>query len=343
MTISSHASFCNCNSIVRPTEGVIFFQASGAPLLTSSSPLRATHLEPHFSGNTLLSSTPAHPSSSTVYNRPLPQTGYPVNQHHSHRQNPYSEFSYHDPSHQRASNLPASGYLLSDRWQTPEYYDSHRQFDSRVHQGQFAASSREPENVYYRAPDQYSTSPGGLFYDRQPPHGEFPRNVPPDPRYMHPDIPHGQSQGTRPAAPYEPRTELQKTFLTHRNQPGPYNQDGLHAHYHDGRQDGYRSYGGQRPDGFEPHRMERGIVNGRDDGRQDRYRSYGDQRPEGFEPHRMERGIVNGRDEAQVDKVCFHLHGFQSQIFCALYYFSSYGGGHSKKRIFLPTPIKSLY
>lgn len=90
---------------------------------------------------------------------------------------------------------------------------------------------------------------------------------------MNPDIPHGQSQGTRPAAPYEPRTELQKTFLAHRNQPGPYDQNGHHAHYHDRRQSSYRGYE--------------------------------DQRPGGFEPQRMERGIVNGRDEAHVDKVCF--------------------------------------
>lgn len=135
------------------------------------------------------------------------------------------------------------------------------------------ASSREPENVYYRSPDHYATSPGGLFYDRQPPHGDAPGNVPPDSRYMNPDIPHGQSQGTRPAAPYEPRTELQKTFLAHRNQPGPYDQNGHHAHYHDRRQSSYRGYE--------------------------------DQRPGGFEPQRMERGIVNGRDEAHVDKVCF--------------------------------------
>ena len=130
-------------------------------------------------------------------------------------------------------------------------------------------SSREPENVYYRTPD-YSTSPGGPFYDRRPPHGEVPRNVPPDPRYMHSDIPHVQSQGARPAAPYEPRTELQKTFLTHRNQPGHYDPNGHHAHYHDGRQDSYRGYGDQRPDEFEPHRTERDIVNGRDEAQVDK-------------------------------------------------------------------------
>ena len=240
--------------------------------------MRAAQLEPHFSGNTLLSSTPAHaPPSSTVHNRPPPQTDYPVNQHYSYRQDPYNEFSYHDSSHQQGSNLPLpSGYLVSDRrWQTPEYYDSHRHFDSRVHEGHFAASGRGLENVYYRAPDHYLESSGGPFYDRQPPHGEAPRNVPPDPRYMHPDIPHGQSLGKRPAAPYEPRTELQRTFLTNRNQPGPYDQNGQHGHYHDGRQGGYMGYE--------------------------------DQRPDGFEPHKMERGIVNVRDEAQVDKVCFRL------------------------------------
>lgn len=255
-------------------QGVIFFQTSGSPLLTSTSPLRAAHLEPHFSGNTILSSTPAHPPSLTVHNRPPAQTGYAVNQHHSYRQDPYGESSYHDPSRHRGSNLPPSGYLVSDRrWQTPEYYDSHRHFDGRVHQGQFAANSREPENAYYRSPDHYSTSLVDPFYDRRPPHGELPRNVPPDPRYMHPDTPHGQPQGTRSAAPYEPRTELQRTFLTHRNQPGPYDQNGQQALYLDGQQGSYRGYEGQRPDGFEP----RGV----------------------------ERSIVNGRDEAPVDKVCF--------------------------------------
>ena len=241
-------------------------------------PLRAAQLEPHFSGNTLLTSTPAHPPpTSTTHNRRPPQTGYPVNQHHSYRQDPYSEFSYHDPSRHHGSNLPPSGYLASDRrWQPSEYYDSHRHFDSRVHvhQGQFATSSREPENVYYRSPDHYSASPGGPFYDRRPPHGEIPRNIPQDSRYMHPDILNGpESQGSRPAAPYEPRTELQRTFLPDRNHPGPYDQNGHHAHY--------------------------------DDGRQGSYRGYEDQRPAGFEPHRLERGIVNGRDEAQADKVCF--------------------------------------
>ena len=276
LTSSSHVIY-KCNSILSPTESVIFFQASVAPLLTSSLPLRAAQLEPQFSGNTLLTSTPAHPPppSSTVRNRLPPQTGYPVNQHHSYRQDPYREFSYHDPSRQQGSNLPPSGYLVSDRrWESPEYYDSHRHFDSRVHQGQFAASSREPENVYYRSPEHYSASPGGPFYDRRPPHGEVPRNVPPDFRYMNPDVRHGpESQGTIPAAPYEPRTELKRTFLADRNQPAPYDQDGHHAVYHDRKQGGYSGYE--------------------------------DQRPNGFEPHRMERGIVNGRDEAKFDKVCF--------------------------------------
>ena len=257
-------------------QGVIFFQTSGFPLLTSSSPLRVARLEPHFSGNTLLSSTPAHPPSLIVHNRPPAQTGYAVNQHHSYRQDPYSESSYHDPSCHRGSNLPPSGYLVSDRrWQTPEYYDSHRHFDSRVHQGQFAANSREPENAYYRSPDHYSTSLGDSFYDRRPLHGELPRNVPLGPRYFHPDTPHGQPQGTRSAAPYEPRTELQRTFMTHRNQPGPYDQNGQQALYLDGQQGSYRG------------------------------RGYEDQRPDGFEPRGVERSIVNGRDEAPVDKVCF--------------------------------------
>lgn len=87
---------------------------------------------------------------------------------------------------------------------------------------------------------------------------------------MHPDTPHGQSQGTRPAAPYEPRTELQRTFLTHRNQPGPYDQNAQQAQYHDGRQGSYRGYNDQRPDGFEPHVVERRIVNGRDDAHVDK-------------------------------------------------------------------------
>ena len=90
---------------------------------------------------------------------------------------------------------------------------------------------------------------------------------------MQPDTPLGQSQGARPAAPYEPRTELQRTFLAHRNQPGPYDQNGQHTLYLDGQQGSYRGYE--------------------------------DQRPDVFEPRRMERSIVNGRDEAPVDKVCF--------------------------------------
>lgn len=209
-----------------------------------------------------------------MYNRPPPQAGYPVHQQKSHLQDPYSEFSYQDSSHLYGhSNMPPSGHLASDsRWQTPGYYDSHRNFDGRLNQSQFEASRGGQQNVYYRSPDHYTTSPGGLFYDRQPPTGEFPRNAPPDSRYMHPDIP----QGARPAAPYEPRTELQRTYLGHRQQPGPYDQNGRHEHHYDGRHGGYRGYE--------------------------------DQRPAGFEPHGMERGIVNGRDEPHVDKVCFQQY-----------------------------------
>ncbi|KAL9954801.1 hypothetical protein ACROYT_G042380 [Oculina patagonica] len=243
-----------------PTRSVL-----GAPQIPSSSPLRTARLEPHFTGNTLLSSTPAHPAGPipTVYNRSPPQAGYPVHQHKSHLQDPYGEFSYQDSSHMYGhSNMPPSGHLASDsRWQTPAYYDSHRNFDGRLNQGQFEASSREPQNVYYRSPDRYTASPGGLFYDRGPHTGEFPRNAPPDSRYMHPDIP----QGARPAAPYEPRTELQRTYLGHRQQPGPYVQNGHHGHHYDGSHGGYKGYEDQRPAGFEPHRMERGIVNGRDE------------------------------------------------------------------------------
>lgn len=162
--------------------------------------------------------------------------------------------------------------MTSDgRWQSPGYYDSQRNFDTRVnvHQGQFGASSREPENIHYRSPDQYTSPPSGLFYDRRPPAGEFSRNAPPDSRYTHPDVP----QGARPVAPYEPRTELQRSYLGHRHQPEPYDQNGYPGHYYDGRQ---RGYGG-----------------------------YEDERSAGFEPHRTEKGIINGRDQPHVDKVCF--------------------------------------
>lgn len=276
--------------------------------MPSSSSLRAARLEPHFTGNTLLTSTPAHPPSSgpTLFNRSPPQAGYPVNQHKSHLLDPYSEFSYQDSPHLYGSNMPPSGQLASDaRRQFPGYYDAHINSDGRLNQGQFASSSRQPQHVYYRSPDQYTSSPGGPFYDRQAPTGEVPRNVPPDSRYMHPNIPHVQSQGARPAAPYEPRTELQRTYLGHRHHPGPYDQNGHHDHYYDGRQGGYRGYEDQRPAGFEPHRTERGT--GRDEPHADEgqggYRGYEDQRAAGFEQHRTERGIVNGRGERHVDQV----------------------------------------
>ena len=217
-------------------------------------------------------SYPSHHLSQSAYDRSLPKISYPAD-----RQHPYNEFSYHELSHPHGSNLPPSGYFPFDvRWQTPGSHDSQRHLDSRIHQGQFAASSREPENVHYRSPDHYFASPDDRFYDRRPHPGEvaISRNGPPSSGYMYPDIPHGQSQVARQAAPYEPRTELQRTFLEHRNYPAPYEQNGYHErYYHD------RAPGG--------------------------HRGYTDHRPATFEPHTMERGIVNGRDEAEVNKMCF--------------------------------------
>ncbi|KAJ7357459.1 hypothetical protein OS493_024975 [Desmophyllum pertusum] len=204
--------------------------------------------------------------------RSPPQTGYPPNLHKSHLQDPYSEFSYHNSSRLHDSNLPPSGYLASDsRWQTPGFYDSHRHFDSRGHEGQFAASSREPDNVYYRSPDHYVASAGGQFYDRRPPTGEDPRNVPPDSRYMHPGAPSSDSctctvTGSKtwrhlmnPGQSCRGHSWVTETI------PGLMVRMGIVEHYFDGGQGGYRGYADQRPAGFEPHTMERGIVNGRDE------------------------------------------------------------------------------
>lgn len=224
------------------------------------------------------SSTPARPASSVpydrgaMYHRSPPEAHHISNPHSSQFQDPYSEFSYHerrsDLSYLHDGNVsrPRYSQQTDNRWQPPSFYDPHRQFDNRAYQSQFASNNRGPGSKYQRSPDHYLASSGGQSYDGQPPTGEVSRSFLPDTQFMHPELPHGQSQGMRPAAPYEPRTELQRTYLG--NGAHHYHQGGLGEHYYDGRHGSY----------------------------------YGDQRPAGFEQHRMERD-VSGRNEALVDKV----------------------------------------
>ena len=182
------------------------------------------------------------------------------NLHGSQLQDPYSEFSYHERESDLSHVQSRYSQPADSRWQTTSFYESHRQFDNRTYQSQFASSSREPDSVYQRSPDHYLSPSREPFYDRHSHSGEVPRNFSPDTRYKQPEIPSGPSQGVRPAAPYEPRTELQRSYLGHGSHPGSYDQSGHGGHYYDRWQAGY--YGDQRAAGFEPQRMEREISGG---------------------------------------------------------------------------------
>ena len=233
-------------------------------------------LEPKHISNRHLSSTPAHPSSSVpfnmgpVNNRSPPESHYPEHLHTSRAQGLHGDFSYHerysDFSHIRGGDFPQSARYsqqTDSRWKAPSFYNSQRQFNGleRPYQGQFASNGRTPDNLYQSSPEQYFTSSHRQSYEGHQPPREFPGNFPPDARFMHPELPRRQLQGVRPAAPYEPRTELQKSFLDHGVRRGPYDQSGLGEHFYDGWPSG--NYGDQRVAGFEPRSME-SNVNGRD-------------------------------------------------------------------------------
>ena len=203
-----------------------------------------------------------------MYNRSPPETHYSGNLHSGLVLDPHGEFSYHERrselSHIRDGDVPQTRYShqTGSRWETPSFYDSHRHFDNRAYQSQVASNIRESDDVYKRSPHHHLVSSSGQFYDGRPPSGEVSRNFPPDTQYMQPEFSRGQSQRMRPAAPYEPRTELQRSYLGPGAHQAPYDQSGPGGHYYNGRQSGY--YGDQRPAEFAPRRMER-DVSGRDD------------------------------------------------------------------------------
>ena len=206
-----------------------------------------------------------------VNDRSPPESRYPGHLHTSPPQGLHGDFSYperhSDLSHLRGGDFPQSARYsqqTDSRWKAPSFSDSQGQFDGfgRPYQSQFGSNSREPDNLYQRSPEQYLTSSHRQSYDGHQPPRELPGNFPPDARYLHSERSHGQLQGIRPAAPYEPRTELQRSFLDHGVHRGPYDQRGLGERYYDGRPSGY--YGDQRGAGFEPRSM-MSDVNGRDD------------------------------------------------------------------------------
>lgn len=233
-------------------------------------------LEPRNISNSHLSSTQVHPPRSVpfdrgaAYDRSPPETRFTGDLYSSQIQSPYDEFSYHERHsnfpHIHDGDLPRSQYSqqVDSQWQSPRFYDSHRQFDSmeKQYQSQFASASREPGNFLQQSSNPYLASSGGQFYARQQPSGEISRNFSPDTRYVQPGLLRGQPQGLRPAAPYEPRTELQRSYLGGGVHQGPYDHSGLGRHYYDGQPSGY--YGDERLARHDPPSMQRG-ASGRGD------------------------------------------------------------------------------
>lgn len=142
------------------------------------------------------------------------------------------------------------------RWQMPSFYNSGGQLDSsqRLYNPQLASTSQYPVGSHQLSPDLY---PGQLFGAHLPP-SEAPRYLPSDLRLMRPEFPGGRPQSANPAAPYEARTELQRSYLGRGGLAGNYDQQGLVGNNYDGQPSGY--HGNQIPSVDRQVSDNRGIV-----------------------------------------------------------------------------------
>lgn len=142
------------------------------------------------------------------------------------------------------------------RWQMPSFHNSGGQLDSsqRLYNPQLASTSQYPVGSHQLSPDLY---PGQLFGAHLPP-SEAPSYLPSDLRLMRPEFPGGRPQSANPAAPYEARTELQRSYLGRGGLAGNYDQQGLVGNNYDGQPSGY--HGNQIPSVDRQVSDNRGIL-----------------------------------------------------------------------------------
>ena len=211
----------------------------------------------HFSSKSAHRGSSEPFDSAMLYDR-SPESTTANAKHISHAWESHSNTSFshgrYDFPHTSDGNAPQQQYSQqTDRlWQIPSFYNSGGQLDNsqRLYNPQFASTSQYPVGSQH-------LSPGQLFGAQLPP-SEAPRYLPPDLRLMRPEFPGGRPQSANPVAPYEPRTELQRSYLGRGGLAGTYDQQGLVRNNYDGQASGY--HGDQIPSVDRQVSDNRGIV-----------------------------------------------------------------------------------